>query len=74
MLLDGEDLLLKPLLERKARLGEVMKRAPGALQFSNHLIGNGAPFLRQACKVGAEGLSQSAPMHRTDPATVAAPG
>jgi hypothetical protein len=35
--LDGEDLLLKSLLERKARLAEIMKRAPSTLQFSDHL-------------------------------------
>jgi bifunctional non-homologous end joining protein LigD len=54
--LNGEDLLLRPLLERKARLAEIMKGAPGTLQFSDHIIGNGAAFLRQACKLGAEGI------------------
>jgi hypothetical protein len=32
-----------------------MKGAPGTLQHSDHTIGNGAAFLRQACKLGAEG-------------------
>jgi DNA ligase D-like protein (predicted ligase) len=54
--LDGEDLLLQPLLERKARLAEVMKGAPGTLQFSDHVVGNGPAFFRQACKLGAEGI------------------
>jgi bifunctional non-homologous end joining protein LigD len=54
--LDGEDLLLQPLLERKARLTEVMKRAPRSLQFSHYVIGNGPGFFRQACKLGAEGI------------------
>jgi DNA ligase D-like protein (predicted ligase) len=54
--LNGEDLLLKPLLERKARLAEIMKGAPSSLQFSDHVIGNGPAFLRQACKLGAEGI------------------
>jgi bifunctional non-homologous end joining protein LigD len=30
--LDGEDLLLTPLLERKGRLAEIMRGAPGSLQ------------------------------------------
>jgi DNA ligase D-like protein (predicted ligase) len=54
--LDGEDLLLKPLLERKARLTEIMKGAPGTLQYSDHVVGNGPAFFRQACKLGAEGI------------------
>jgi DNA ligase D-like protein (predicted ligase) len=54
--LDGEDLLLKPLLERKARLAEIMKGATSALQYSDHIAGNGPGFFRQACKLGAEGI------------------
>jgi bifunctional non-homologous end joining protein LigD len=53
--LDGEDLLLKPLLERKTQLTEIMRRAPGSLQYSDH-VGQGPAFLRQACKLGAEGI------------------
>jgi bifunctional non-homologous end joining protein LigD len=54
--LDREDLLLQPLLERKARLAEIMKGAATTLQFSNHVIGKGPAFFRQACKLGAEGI------------------
>jgi DNA ligase D-like protein (predicted ligase) len=54
--LNGEDLLLKPLLERKARLAEIMKGAPAGLQYSDHIIGRGAEFLRQACQLKAEGI------------------
>jgi ATP-dependent DNA ligase len=54
--LNGEDLLLQPLLERKARLAEIMKGAPGTLQFSDHVLDNGPAFFRQACKLGAEGI------------------
>jgi ATP-dependent DNA ligase len=39
--LDGEDLLLQPLLERKGRLAEIMRGAPGSLQSSDHIVGNG---------------------------------
>src|SRR5436305_9158533 len=41
---DGEDLLLKPLVERKARLSEIMKGGPAGLQYSDHIIGHGADF------------------------------
>jgi bifunctional non-homologous end joining protein LigD len=54
--LDGEDLLLTPLLERKVRLAEVMRGAPGSLQYSDHVVGQGPAFFRQACKLGAEGI------------------
>ena len=54
--LDGEDLLLKPLLERKARLAEIMRGAPGSLQYSDHVLGQGPAFFRQACNLGAEGI------------------
>ena len=53
---DGEDLLLTPLVERKARLAGIMKGTPASLQFRDHFIGNGPAFFRQACKLGAEGI------------------
>jgi bifunctional non-homologous end joining protein LigD len=49
-------LLLKPLLERKTQLAEIMRGAPGSLQYSDHIAGNGPAFFRQACKLGAEGI------------------
>jgi bifunctional non-homologous end joining protein LigD len=54
--LDGEDLMLKPLLERKARLAEIMMGAPAGLQYSDHIVGRGAEFFAQACKLKAEGI------------------
>jgi bifunctional non-homologous end joining protein LigD len=53
---DGEELLLKPLLERKARLAEILKGAPAGLQYSDHVVGNGPAFLAQACRLKAEGI------------------
>src|SRR5947209_18287583 len=53
---DGEDLLLKPLLERKERLAEVLKGASIGLQYSDHIIGQGGEFFRHACQVKAEGM------------------
>jgi bifunctional non-homologous end joining protein LigD len=40
--LDGEDLILWPLLERKARLADVLKGAPAGLQLSNIMSSAGA--------------------------------
>jgi bifunctional non-homologous end joining protein LigD len=54
--LDGEDLLLKPLLERKARLAEILKGAPAGLQYSDHVIGHGADFFQHACRLKVEGI------------------
>jgi bifunctional non-homologous end joining protein LigD len=53
---DGEDLLVMPLLERKGRLAEALKGAPAGLQYSDHVVGNGAAFFRQACELKAEGV------------------
>jgi DNA ligase D-like protein (predicted ligase) len=54
--LDGEDLTALPLLDRKSRLSDVLKSAPDAVQYSDHVISHGAAFFRQACKLGAEGI------------------
>jgi len=48
--------MLKPLLERKARLAEALKRAPAAVQYSDHIVGDGPSFLEQACRLKAEGV------------------
>lgn len=53
---DGEDLLVKPLLDRKERLAEILKGAPAGLQYSDHVIGRGEEFYRHACKLKAEGI------------------
>jgi len=42
--LDGEDLLLRPFLERKERLADVLKGAPAGLIYSDHLVGRGGEF------------------------------
>jgi DNA ligase D-like protein (predicted ligase) len=54
--LDGEDLMRLPLLERKARLEALLKDAPTAIRFSDHVIGNGARMLEEAAKLGVEGI------------------
>ncbi len=57
----GEDLRGRPLLERKHRLAETLAAegndtADGPLRYSDHVVGHGEPFYRQACEYGLEGV------------------
>ncbi len=56
--LDGYSLTRTPLRERKAMLEQLLSSAKseGALRFSDHVEGNGAQFLKQACAYGLEGI------------------
>jgi bifunctional non-homologous end joining protein LigD len=56
LFLDGEDLTVLPLVERKARLASMLKGAPGSLQYNDHQIGHGPEFHRLACERGLEGI------------------
>ena len=55
---DGFDLTRCPLRERKRVLEELL--APvgegGVLRYSDHIEGSGAQFLKEACKLGLEGI------------------
>ena len=53
--IDGEDLRFKPLIERRARLQEIVPD-DGAIQFSRHVIGNGKEFYAAAERLGLEGI------------------
>jgi bifunctional non-homologous end joining protein LigD len=53
--LEGEDLTRLPLLERKAKLETLLRRAPVDVRFSSHVIGNGARVYEEAAKQGLEG-------------------
>jgi len=56
--LDGFNLTRTPLHERKAVLAElfesVSERSP--LRYSDHIVGSGAEFFKQACQHGIEGV------------------
>jgi bifunctional non-homologous end joining protein LigD len=54
--LNGEDWRPRPLEERKARLAELLAKAPVGIQYSEHLEGDGAAISAHACKVGCEGI------------------
>jgi bifunctional non-homologous end joining protein LigD len=54
--LDGDDVTVRPLVERKARLQELLVDVPSPLHFSDHQIGHGPAFHAQACAMGLEGI------------------
>jgi bifunctional non-homologous end joining protein LigD len=54
--LDGEDVAALPLIERKARLAELLSGAAPPLHYSDYHRGRGAAFHAQACKLELEGI------------------
>jgi bifunctional non-homologous end joining protein LigD len=54
--LDGYDLRPSPLLARKEALRALLAREGGSVRFSDHIVGSGAEFYRQACAMGLEGI------------------
>lgn len=57
--LNGEDLRWQQLITRRARLAELLLRADsagGAIQFSEHVHGDGGAFFREADRLGLEGM------------------
>ena len=55
--LDGTDLRRRPLEERKAALRELIEKSRSKLvRYSDHVIGQGARFMAEACRTGLEGI------------------
>ncbi len=54
--LDGWDLRATPLRARKQRLRELLDGQPDPLRYGEHVEHGGAAFLREACKLGLEGI------------------
>jgi bifunctional non-homologous end joining protein LigD len=54
--LDGEDLMQRPLLERKARLEKLLKDTPALIRYSASLGDDAAALLPEIRKLGLEGL------------------
>jgi bifunctional non-homologous end joining protein LigD len=54
--LNGEDLRNLPLVERKARLQQILKRAPEGVRYSAPLGNDAEKLLKQVKKLGLEGL------------------
>ncbi len=54
--LDGEDLFDRPLVERKAALQRLLDGSRGVLRYAPHVEGGGRAALREACRLGLEGI------------------
>jgi bifunctional non-homologous end joining protein LigD len=56
--LEGRDLRALPLEERKRLLEALLRasRGAGQLRYTDHVVGNGPEVLRQACRLGLEGV------------------
>ncbi len=69
--LDGQDIINRPLLERKKRLKSITKEGPYLL-YGDHIEGGGTRFFKEATSRGFEGViakenrSQYVPGSRTD--------
>ena len=56
--LDGYSMMRTPLRERKALLEDLLTGvdANGPLRYSDHVVGHGDQFFKQACEFGIEGI------------------
>ena len=56
--IEGYSLVKTPLRDRKSILAELLEPLgdKGVLRYSDHIEGNGAQFLKEACKYGLEGI------------------
>jgi DNA ligase D-like protein (predicted ligase) len=65
--LDGENLMVLPLVERKTRLASLLNGAPESLRYNDHQIGHGPAFHRLACEHGVEGIVSKRTNGRYEP-------
>ena len=56
LLLAGDDIRRRPLVERKAELKWILRRARGGVQYVEHVEGDGAEMFAAACRLGLEGI------------------
>ncbi len=56
LILDGEDLRKRPLMERKRKLKELLGKTAGTLSYGGHITGDSDKVLKEACRLGIEGL------------------
>ena len=56
LLVAGDDLRQRPLIERKNALRWVLRKARGGIQYVEHAEGEGAVMFAAACKLGLEGI------------------
>jgi bifunctional non-homologous end joining protein LigD len=53
---DGEDLMARPLIERKTRLAALLANVPSPLHYCDHQIGHGRAFHENACAMVLDGI------------------
>ena len=56
LLVSGDDIRRKPLLERKAALKWVLRKAREGIQYVDHTEGDGEEMFAAVCKLGLEGM------------------
>jgi DNA ligase D-like protein (predicted ligase) len=56
LFVDGASIADRPLVERKARLEQLLAGAAGAIRYSDHVVGDGPRFRAAACRARAEGV------------------
>jgi bifunctional non-homologous end joining protein LigD len=56
LVLDGEDLRERPLLERKRRLRSLLHEASDTLVYVEHMKGDSRRIVHHACELGLEGI------------------
>jgi ATP-dependent DNA ligase len=54
--IEGGDLREQPLLERKRRLRQLLRRRDDGLKYIEFLEGDGATIFEHACRLGLEGI------------------
>jgi DNA ligase D-like protein (predicted ligase) len=54
--LDGEDLMARPLTDRKTRLAALLSDVASPLHYCDHQIGRGREFHKHACAMSLEGI------------------
>jgi ATP-dependent DNA ligase len=54
--LDGDDVSVRPLIERKARLAALLSGVAPPLHYNDYHRGQGPAFHEQACKLSLEGI------------------
>src|SRR5262244_3585925 len=56
LFLNGEDLRALPLIERKARLKQLLRRKRSPVLYVDHIEANGRQFFEKICELDLEGI------------------
>jgi DNA ligase D-like protein (predicted ligase) len=56
LFVDGAGIVDRPLVERKAKLEQILAGAPRSIRYSDHVVGDGPRFRAAACQARAEGV------------------